>query len=246
MVNSLQHTLVNRKRAMLRISVLCACAIACVVVFTSIAEATPLIRQNVSLTFTSPRTDSSTGIRANLFSMDPGAPGGKPKATTQVQLVFPRGTSFDTRVPARCRASTQGIINGDCPRRSRVGVGTGQANAFPLVNNVALKITAYNVGGGIAFRIQPTVGATFVLRGTINRNTLTVNIPNLIVSGVKVVLTRFTLGIRRITIGGDPYVRTAKRCGSLGNRRVYITTFNFNYDDGSRESLRATSPCVRR
>jgi len=244
MINSSPLKPTNPRRDILRtFLLLSACATLFALAFTSVAGATPAFQQNVSLSFSTSRTDSSTGIRANLQSQDPLAPGGKPKATTQVQLVFPRGTSFDTRVPVRCNASTQGIINGNCPRRSLVGVGSGSANAFPLVNTVALRIFAFNVRGGIAFRVVPAVGATFVIRGTISRNRLTVNVPNLIVSGIKVVLTRFTINIRRITDDGDPYITTARRCAS-GN--VFITTFNFRYDDGSRESLRANSPCRRR
>jgi hypothetical protein len=234
-----------------RIFLVSACIAVLALALVSVAGATPAFQQNVSLRFSSSATNASSGINANLQSSDPLAPGGKPKAATRIQLVFPAGTKFNTRVPARCTESNQGIIDGDCPRRSRVTTsGSGSANAFPLLQTpVTLRITGYNIRNGIAFLVDPSVGASFVLRARISANRLTVVVPQLRVGITSIVLTRFTVNIpakrARVNNRRQNYITTASRCTTVGGQNVFATTFRFTYNDGSAEAIVATSRCRR-
>jgi hypothetical protein len=93
-------------------------------------------------TFTSSRPGASAGFELSITGAPPAA-GTQQTPVVRELVVFPRGTRFDTRAAARCRATPEQLRDQGarpvCPAGSRIGTGVaegvlgGQTVHFDLV-----------------------------------------------------------------------------------------------------------------
>jgi hypothetical protein len=230
------------------------------------AAAQAVFKQTYDLRYTTKRVKSSTGFDTKIAASESEDPNGKPKkAARKVVIKFAAGTKFDTLVPRQCRATNeqiQGSNGGVCPTGSKVGAGSAEAvTGFGgSIDPVGETIVAYNNRNQLIMLLRPksAVGQTAVLRGSLRNSrtgpTITVNVPPFCLPGGtppdckngEAVLTKFNLLVKGIskTISGKRrnYATTPSTCPRAKN---WKTTATFTYSDGSRQTVRDTSPCSR-
>lgn len=119
------------------------------------------------------RANKPTGLHVKIRSSDPAAP--QPPIMTRIVIKLPGGKYNAKRFP-RCKLSVlQARGPRGCPRRSRIGKGTGTGMARPVVTDpVHGKLTIFNGArqGGrdtVLVFVLPDLGPTFVSVGKVNR-----------------------------------------------------------------------------
>ena len=200
------------------------------------------------------RAAQSTGIRSDLRSSDPTAPGLKPKSASTLAITFPAGTRFnlDTPLIKTCILTNKQLTTAfgpSCPRQSQIGTGSAVANASPLAATVTAKVKAYvGAPNGILLVIKPTSlpGApTILIRATVSGSKLTIPIPQLVLGrskgfpGVTVVLVSLKLNVRALGSGRTALI-TSGRCA----RREFQVRERFSYRDHTTLRLTTSSPCA--
>jgi hypothetical protein len=209
--------------------------------------------QVADVTLTVHRAGRSTGIRSDLHSSDPTAPGSKPKSASTLAITFPAGTRFNLGTPLikPCTLTDKQLTTAfgpTCPHRSQIGSGSAVANASPLAAKVTATVKAY-VGAPreILLVIKPTSlpGApTIVIRATVSGSRLTIPIPQLVLGrskgfpGVTVVLVSLKLNVRALGSGRSALI-TSGRC--RGGK--FQVREQFSYRDHSTLGLLSSSPC---
>ena len=210
--------------------------------------------QVADVTLTVHRAGRSTGIRSDLHSSDPTAPGLKPKSASNLALTFPAGTRFNLETPLikACILTDKQLTTAfgpSCPRRSQIGSGSAVANASPLAVRVNAEVKAYvDAPNGILLVIKPTSlpGApTIVIRATVSGSRLTIPIPQLVLGrskgfpGVTAVLVSLKLNVRALGSGHSALI-TSGRCAG----REFQVRERFSYRDHSTLRLVTSSPCT--
>jgi hypothetical protein len=200
------------------------------------------------------RAGRSTGIRSDLHSSDPTAPGLKPKSASTLAITFPAGTRFNLETPLikTCILTDRQLTTAfgpSCPRQSQIGAGSAVADASPLAASVTAKVTAYvGAPNGILLVIKPTSlpGApTILIRATVSGSKLTIPIPQLVLGrskgfpGVTVVLVSLKLNVPALG-GGRNALITSGRCAG----RAFQVRERFSYRDHTTLRLLTSAPCT--
>jgi hypothetical protein len=231
-------------------------AIALALAATATAPAAP--RQTASVTFTSKKPGSLTGVDWAIDYRNPDDPAAKPYAVAQNSVVFPAGSTIDTAAPVQCRASDSELTlegPGACPRASRVATGTLDVDTgslsdalFPrVIHNDVTNLN--NEGESIIYTEStnmPSAQTRTVTRAKVTRSTITTDVPPL--PGTPppdpyTALKRFRLLVPAYARAGRRYVTTPRSCPSS---RHWVFKLTFVYRDGAREVVRSRTPCVRK
>jgi hypothetical protein len=210
--------------------------------------------QVARVTLTGHRAGSSTGIRSDVASSDPTAPGQKPKSATSLVITFPAATRFNLKTPmvTACGLSDRQLtaqFGRSCPKQSLIGTGTAVANASPLALTIKAAVRAY-VGKSnrtIILVIKPTLpGApTIVIRAIVSGARLTIPLPRLVLGkgpgfpGVTVVLVSLKLNVPALGRGGSALI-TAGTCQG----HEFVVRSHFIYADHTTLDLRSSSRCA--
>ena len=230
----------------MRKSLIAFATVISVLAFATVALATSQLVQNYKSTYTTKHPGKATGINTKISSSDPGDPNNKPAPARKVVVNFAKGTKFNQKAVKQCNGLTDTqVLGGACPAKSQIGTGVAEANAAPLVQGpVGETLKAYNTKGGILFAIRKTgaIGQDLVLHGKLKGTKLTTVVPDLTVLQTKVALTRFDLNIKKLGTKKKPYITSPKTC-SGGKWKV---TAVFTYDDGTKKTVKNTSPCKKK
>lgn len=210
-----------------------------------VAVASEQFEQTYQLTYSATKTKSSSGFSTLITSSDPGDPQAKPKAVRKVVINFAEGTKFDTSVPGVCSATDQDLSSqgaAACPASSKIGSGTAEANAQPVIPVANEQITVFNAKNGIIFYLSGL--QTLVIRGKISGRKLTATVPALPlpVAGQEAVLTKFQVEVKGKKKGKKFYARTPASC----KNGKWTTTAKFSYADGTTETVKSTSKCKKK
>lgn len=211
---------------------------------TGIALASAQFKQTAHVTLTATKAGASTGINAVIFSSDPGAPFGQPKALKVLTLALPPATKFNfkTKKIVQCKASDLEInlSASACPAKSKVGTGSAVANGAPVLPAISENVTAYAANNQIILVLVPTTpGASkIILHAKVNANKLTAEVPAITFGPVKIVLTELRLKVKAIGSGSASFVRTGKCV-----KKKFVVKSTFVYETGERLTLSSSSKC---
>lgn len=205
-----------------------------------------LPRQDLTMRFTTAAPGTSTGTRVSILFRNPSDPDGKPIPVRREVFVFPRGTRFDPAVVPPCDASPAELMlfgEAACPRRSRVGGGTGTAISGTPFDPVPLDIAAFENGSGLSLvtTVRP-LGFRFVARGVRKGRTMTVHYPRAPggppdgETALREVHNKFAAR----SVGRRAYVRTPAVCPRSGRWRF---VGRFTYSDGVTQRAVSTQRC---
>ena len=193
-------------------------------------------------------------------------------APSKSVIKFPRGSSVDTGVLARCTKSPSDVQSGKakCPSNTKIGAGVAEAvtgqNAESKGDKIVSTIEAFNRKNAILFVVRPCSdgtgpgtgtpcspigGATIVLEGTWanirTQPTLTVPTPpNLLRGGV--IITEFGLKTakktKRTTVNGRTVIRSyATTPGRC--RGKWNSSATETYTDGTKITIPDSQVCTR-
>lgn len=240
-------------------------ALVAVLVLGISAVAFGAFQQTFTQSFTVTKANKLTGINTLITSKDDA--GAKPKEVSRVIIKFHKGTKFNYNVPGICKLTAEQIAGASdpltaCPAKSKVGTGSAEADAAPLIpssQQVLEDINAFNTTKGIYFVLSDkdnnpsdsNPGQLLVIKGVLSGTTLTTDVPVLNVAGVNVVLTKFELNIKKVSKkvkkNGKTtvvnYITTPNKC--TGGK--WTNTAAFQYRDGSPgESISAVTNCKKK
>jgi hypothetical protein len=214
----------------------------------------PTFTQVAHVALTTHTADQSTGIKADIYSSDPAAPGQKPKSASQLVITFPANTKFNLDRAKACTLSDKQMttpFGPSCPRNTQIGTGSAVANVSPLAATVDAGVKSY-VGRPNQIVIVATPsskslpGASpIVIRATVSGPRLTIPIPHPHLgrgpgfAGVELVLVSLKLNVPKLGTGHNALI-TAGRCAA----RRFVVKEHFVYADHSRLDLQSSSRCT--
>lgn len=211
---------------------------------TGIALASSQFKQTAKVTLTATKPNASTGIKAVIFSTDPGAQFEKPQGLKVLTLTFPAKTRFNFKSKAitQCKATDTELIGSGgaaCPSKSRLGAGSATANAAPVIPKIPESVTAYAGKGQVLLVLVPKgPGATSVLHGKVSGNKMTTELPALAIPPVSIVVTELRLSVKAIGKGSSSFIR-AGNCV----KHKFVVKSSFLYDTGAKLTLKSSSKC---
>jgi hypothetical protein len=202
--------------------------------------------QTSKVTLTAHKAGQSTGIKADIYSSDPTAPGGKPKGATEVLISLPVNTRFNlaTKLIKPCTLTTKRLESPGgptCPRSSQIGTGSAVANASPLtgLSKINGSVTAYvRNSSTIILVVSTTIATPEVIVATVSGARLTISVPVEREAGISIVLTLLKLNVPALGSGGDALI-TAGKCVA----HSFTAKSHFVYTDHSTLDLNSSSPC---
>lgn len=202
--------------------------------------------QTSVITLTAHKAGQSTGIKADIHSSDPTAPGAKPKGATKLVISFPTGTKFNlsTTLVKPCtltNAQLTALGGTTCPKSSEIGTGSAIANAAPLPGLGAIKgsVTAFvRNHSTIALVVTTKIAAPELILATVSGPRLTIPIPIQHVSGISIVLTLLKLNVPALGTGAKALI-TAGSCVT----HTFAVTSHFVYADHSTLDKTSSSSC---
>jgi hypothetical protein len=223
-----------------------AAALVAVVAVLSLALAAVAVAaftQTSTITLTSHKAGNTTGIKANISSADPSVP--QPKAAKQLVVTFPSGTRFNLGTPlvTPCKLSDAQLVAGSaCPGKSLIGSGSAVANAYPLATSVPSTVKSYVAGPRSMVMVDTAsvLGTTMrtIIHATVSGSKLTIPVPTLVESGIKVVLVSLKLNVPAKGTGSTALI-TAGKCTA----HKFTVKSHFTYDDGSTLNTTSSSAC---
>jgi hypothetical protein len=208
-------------------------------------------RQTASVTFTTSRPGTPTGLQFADDFQNPADPSGKPYSVAEIVTHLPSGTKYDDTALPYCTASDPELYlegTAACPAASHIGGGTLITD---LGSPAGLQRYGYN-----------TV-TQFNAKGEVIAVAETQNPPTRVVSRTEVSGTTFTSVIppfpgfpppdpysafKSLRLSGGPpvvnhgktLVRTPKTCPAS---RAWTFLQTFTYRDGVSQTVRNSSPC---
>jgi hypothetical protein len=209
-----------------------------------VAIATDQFKQVSNITLTGHSAGKTTGIASNVYSVDPAAPGHKPKAAKQLTITFPSGTKFNLGAVKRCTLSDKQLTDvkvTKCPSATQIGSGSATANAAPLPGLSALKLSvgAYVRDSRTMLLQVITKGVPPVLiKSTVSGTKLKIPIPQQKVNGIAVVLTALKLNVGAHGSGSHALITAGKCTGGK-----FVVKSHFSYVDGSTYDTSSSSNC---
>ncbi len=208
-----------------------------------VALATTQFSQTSNITLTGHKAGASTGIKADVESKDPGAPGAKPKAAKSLVVTFPKGTKFNFGKVHPCTLSDKVLTTpggATCPASSKIGTGSAVANASPLpFGSVSAKVTSYvHSSTDVILWVTSKIAAPIVIHEKVSGSKLTIPVPTQKVGTVSIVLTKLTLNVPANGSGSSSLI-TAGKC-TAGK---FVVKSHFVYVDGSTFDTTSASKC---
>lgn len=212
---------------------------------TGIALASSQFKQTANVTLTATKPNASSGVKAVIFSEDPGAPFAQPQGLKVLTVTFPAKTKFNFKSKAlvQCKASEAEIkaTNGSsCPAKSKLGSGSANANGAPVLPAIPEAVSAFAGKNEVILFLSPQApgGVALVLHAKISANKLTVEVPELKQGPVNIVLTELKLTIKAIGKGKTTFI-TAGKCV----KKKFVVTSSFLYQTGEKMTLTSSSKC---
>lgn len=211
------------------------------------ALASAQFKQSAKVTLTTKKAGASTGFKASLSAVDPGAPLEKPQALKTLKITFPPKTSFNFKSKALtlCKANdveikaTGGSV---CPSKSKLGEGSSTANGAPALPKVNESVVAFAASNQIILLLAPKVvggpGATLVLHGKISGNTMTTEVPPITVGGLTIVITGLQLNVKSVGSGKTTWAKAGKCV-----KGKFTVASAFTYATGQKLTIKSTSGC---
>ncbi len=208
-----------------------------------VALATASFSQVANITLTAKKAGQSSGIKADVHSTDPAAPGQKPKAAKNLVITFPAGTKFNFGRVKACTLSDKQLttVGGPtCPSSSKVGTGSAIANAKPLpFGTVHAQVTSYvRNSKTVILHVTTPIAPPQVIIETVSGTKLTIPVPVQKINGVAIVLSSLKLNIPALGSGSRALI-TAGKCVS----KKFVVKTHFSYVDNSKLDVTSTSPC---
>ena len=191
---------------------------------------------------------SATGLKFRVQYKNPDDPEAKPPPVTAATFRLPRGMRIDTGAVPRCDATDQEIraLGRDaCPAATRIGSGRLVARTgVPGSDEVRTDVVAYNGDEQIIEVVffEGTNAVAGIDRLTIERNVLTAHppaTPGGPPDGRTAVQRIFLQVPLRVGAGGDPYVRTPRRCRS----GRWKASGHYAFADGGETTVRSRTRC---
>ena len=222
---------------------------------SAIAVASPQFKQTVDLEYSTKQAQQPAGVSAELHATDPGAqPAGNQPGVRTLKITF-KGAKANTRVGKLCRLPKDQADR--CPANTRVGTGTASANLVgtnpttgqPNVTvGLAQNVAAYQTTGGFYFVVKGVdLPTTAILKATLSkRGALNVNVERdlpVIPGGNKIVLTDFTVKIKKVTTGRGARRKALITTPDCPRSRRFSVVAAFSYTDGSRKTLTSRQRC---
>ena len=226
----------------------CVAAIAAMGGVGGTAVAGPTDRAELELGLGSQAAGSGSGLSLHVVYRDPANPEGKPSPIEKVVVNAPEGTRFDTAALPPCTASDDEFrMRGlsACPPETKVGEGKLIAFTGTPADPVRADLTLFNGREELVevVSFEGTDRVAGIDRLHVDGSRLTGN-PPATPGGppdgrTAVHDIRFTIPART-GAGGRSYITTPARCPSS---RVWTSTGDFGFADGSTAFVRATTPC---
>lgn len=207
-------------------------------------------RQQVRYEFTTTTPGSPTGNLLELVFVNPADPAAKPPSVARIVIEAPPGTTIDTAVAERCRASDAELIAqgaSACPVASRVGEGelitdTGSPGLVPRFGINAL--TNFNGEEELIGLAESTEPPTRVVsRSKIEGRTVTIEVPAL--PGAPppdpfLAFKSLKVAGGAVVSGDRAAMRTPPSCPA---QRHWIAALTFTYRDGVVQREEVAVPC---
>jgi hypothetical protein len=221
------------------------CLVAALLATTGIALASSQFKQTANVTLTATKPNASSGLRAIVFSSDPGAPFAQPQGLKVLKVTFPAKTRFNFRSKAiaQCKASEAEIkatSGAACPTKSKLGAGSAVANGAPVLPTIPEAVTAFAGANEVILFLAPKApgGVALVLHVKVSGNRLSVEVPVLKQGPVNIVLTELRLSIRTIGKGKTAFIRAGKCV-----KKRFVVRSGFLYQTGDTLTLTSSSKC---
>jgi len=216
--------------------------------------------QTSTITFTAQRSGDTTGIRLDVHSRDPSAPGSKPKRTTKLVVAFPTGTKFNlgTSLLKTCTLTDKQIdtpFGPSCGSGSRIGTGSAIVNAMPMAPKpgVYASVNAFVTGSNsfiiVLVNDQNLLPGTppIIIHATVSGSQLTLQLPHVIYgkssklkfAGVTAVIAMLKLNIPAMGTGADALI-TAGSC----SKHAFVVKSHFTYFNDSKAVFTSRSSCT--
>jgi hypothetical protein len=212
---------------------------------TGLALASAQFKQTAKVTLTATKANASSGVKAVIFSEDPGAPFAQPQGLKVLKVTFPAKTKFNFKSKAlkQCKASEAEIkatTGTACPAKSRLGSGGANANGAPVLPSIPESVTAFAGNDEVILFLAPKApgGVALVLHAKVSANRLTVEVPVLKQGPVNIVLTELTLSIKAIGKGPTTFIKAGKCV-----KKKFVVTSSFLYQTGEKLTLTSSSKC---
>jgi hypothetical protein len=212
---------------------------------TGLALASAQFKQTANVTLTATKPSASSGVKAVIFSSDPGAPFAQPQGLKVLRVTFPAKTKFNFKSKAlkQCKASEAEIkatTGAACPPKSKLGSGSANANGAPVLPAIPESVTAFAGNNEVILFLAPRApgGVALVLHAKVSANRMTVEVPVLKQGPVNIVLTELKLSIKTVGKGKTTFIK-AGRCV----RKKFVVTSSFLYQTGEKLTLTSSSKC---
>ena len=160
-------------------------------------------------------------LEIGISTADPSVP--QPPPLKQVVIRFNKGGVFNGKLFPKCKfAKHQARVKKACPKGSKVGTGTAQASAKPIIDLVNAKVTIFNgeLRGGVQTVLlynEPDISSPITVFGTVKKKK-------------RVHGKRKTVKI--------PYIGAPKGCPGK-----WVAEANFSFYDGQTSTNVASLPC---
>ena len=200
-------------------------------------------------------------LRVNETTKENAAP--QPPPMTRQVIYLQRGGKFNGKRFKRCRLSRLRAKGPKgCPKRSKIGTGTGTGSAKPILDNVNAKLTLFNGkrrhgNDTVYVFVLPDIGPTFVVVGEIKRrkgrygHVLDFRIPPIktlplapdaSVTSVKTKTRRMKVTKRKRGKKRSYYlIRAPRKCGKYWRAKA-----KFFYVNGEVETVNKKMRCKKR
>lgn len=222
---------------------------------SAVAVASPQFKQTVKVKYSTAKAKKATGLSVDLSATDPGAvpPGAQPGVKT-LKIRF-NGARVNFKAARVCKLSKDRAES--CPRNTRIGSGKASANLVgtntqtgqtTVTPNLRQTVAAYTARGGIYLVVKGVdIGTTAILQAKLNkRGVLSVNVERdlpKIPGGNKIVLTDFSVKIKKVTKGKGKRAKAFITTPKCGRSKRFTVRSNFVYDDGSRKNITTKQRC---
>lgn len=257
----------------MRKSLVIAAALLGALVFASVAFAAVVTTLNVTTTPNKASTKKKltpTRLGIDISTVDPALD--QPPPLKQVKLRFQKTGVFNGKLFPKCKFAKL-RVNGPkaCPKGSKVGTGTAQASAKPIIDLVNAKVTIFNgeLKGGVPTVLLynvPDISSPITVFGTVKKQAatscadgagqcdyvLTFDVPE--IPTLPNAPPASVLNVKTKTL--NVFVKKKKRVNGkkrtvkipyIGNPRVctgkWVADASFSFYDGQVTSNAVSAPC---
>jgi hypothetical protein len=217
------------------------------------AAASPQFKSSYKLKLTTKKPATSAGWSADVKLRDPGDPMGRPKILTGVKFNLPKGSKWDAKAHAACKATDADFMTKGpaefCSKSSRYG--SGRASVIVGSSPLSFPITSYNLQP-LDFNgkkrellldvvLDPNNPAlSFSIEGRLSGHSVAFDLAAAPQYDIHTTDIHFALPPAKI--GKHAYLTTPKKCPKSKSWKASVQS---TYSDGSKESAPLKVPCKR-